>query len=1103
MIKILKKNGDIQNFNGEKIKRAIRKSANRVCVILTNKDEKKVVDLVKGQLQYNTNAVPVSTVHNLVEVALDQVNPSVAKSYREYRDSKSALASMMDRVYSKKLSLNFIGDRSNANADSSLVTTKKAIVYNELNSEFYKKFFLTVSEEKAMSEGYFYIHDRGSRLDTVNCCIADMKNLLTGGFFMGNLDYSEPKSLEVAFDLIGDVTMNAASAQYGGFTIPQVDKLFAPYAEMTYQKAVEDFKKICAECGAQYDEEKADKYGESKVRRAFEQGFQSWEMKFNSVASSRGDYPFTAITFGIGTGRWETMCSSIAMKVRKNGQGKEGFKHPVLFPKLSFFYDENLHGEGKPLEWLFDEAIDCSSKTMYPDYISLTGDGFAPKIYKKYGIPISRMGCVDYTETIKVSHSGKPCETKEIMIGELFNQVSSPNPNSTNYCNAPIKKSATFIKDEDDQKKYLRNGYMLYDGDSLNRWALEFKQSFGRKPSRGDVKEFFGKDIPRKSKRVERGIDSKLFDLWDSYLELKVCDALKHSGFTEKATLDDCTSENDFIRNKIWHSKRDDGTVIAKQLDIYFPKRNIGFEVQDFKTHSRDDNTPYEFEREDYTFKKGATYSKEKKEFFKVVYNIDVYEMWEDAIRANDFSLMENVLKTEITIPVGKTFNGANPVYETSESIVLDLEKMGLNRYVVDIDGSFTKVRKVIKNKNVGDWLEISLENGQILQVTSDHPFLTENGGQTIACELHVGESLLDEDDEPLKIVSITPVNRIANSFDIETESGTFMVSGIQSHNCRAQTSAWYERGGFAPADDDDRPVFDGRFNMGAISINFPMIVAKAKKEEKDFYEVLTYYLDMIRGIHIRTVDYISHLKAGINPLGFCQGLFYHGNKDPEEELGREFLKPMTISFGIMGLNEAQVLETGKKISEDNTWALGVMKYLNDYALEWRDKDGIMYAIYGTPGESLCHTQIEQFRNKYGIVKDVSDHEYTTNSFHCCVRDDISPIEKQDIEYPMFHLCNGGNIQYVRYKLGYNTEAIKTLVRRAMKMGFYEGVNMQLDYCEDCGHAFMDSDTCPKCGSVNITRIERMNGYLGFSKVRGRTMYSDHKLKEFEERVSM
>lgn len=724
MINIIKKNGEVQKFNAEKIKKAIRKSAERVCIKLTDKEEKQVVDNVKKQLQYQETDIKVETIHNMVEVALDHINADVAKSYREYRDNKNAFASMLDKVYSKKLSLNFIGDRSNANSDSALVTTQKAIVYNELNSELYKKFFLTQKEERAVSEGYIYIHDRGSRLDTMNCCIYDMKNLITGGFFMGNLDYSEPKSLDVAFDLIGDVTLNAASSQYGGFTIPQVDKLFAPYAQKSYEFYKAEYwqhyntlnQALFNEEGTPEKHEKieklADEYATNKVRRVFEQGFQSWEMKFNSVASSRGDYPFTAITFGLGTGKFETMCSSIAMKVRAGGQGKPGLKHPVLFPKLSFFYDENLHGDGKELEWLFNEAIECSMKTMYPDFISLTGDGYAPKMYKKYGAVISRMGC-------------------------------------------------------------------------------------------------------------------------------------------------------------------------------------------------------------------------------------------------------------------------------------------------------------------------------------------------------------------------------------------------------RAQTSPWFERGGMEPADENDKPIYDGRFNMGAISLHFSMIAAKAKKEDKDFFEVLEQYLELVRGIHRRTVEFLSHKKAGINPLGFCQGGFYHGNKKPDEELGLEFLKPMTISFGIIGLNEASVFVTGKPIHEDNSWAIKVLQFINAYVDRIKKEDGILYAIYGTPGESLVATQAEQFKKKYGIIKGVSDKDYVTNSFHCHVSADITPIQKQDAEYPMFHLCNGGNIAYGRMRSNYNFQAFKDITKRAMKMGFYWGNNQQLNFCEECGHAFSDNDKCPKCGSEHITRIERMNGYLSYASIRGKTMYSDTKLTEFKDRKSM
>lgn len=554
-IKVLKKNGSIQDFDGEKIKKAINKSATRVCIELTEEEQNKVVNIIKKRLQYNTTPIPVSTLHNMVECALDDVNQKVAKSYREYRDNKSSFASMLDKVYNKKLSLNFIGDRSNANADSALVTTQKAIVYNELNSELYKKFFLTREEEQAMSEGYIYIHDRGSRLDSINCCLFDMKNVLTGGFQMGNLDYQEPKTIDVAFDLIGDVSMNAAACQYGGFSISEVDKLLAPYAEKSYKKYLMEYENIINDINGEYDQEKADKYAFNKVKRDVEQGVQGLEMKFNSVATSRGDYPFTSISFGLGKSRFETLISSIFLKVRKEGQGKEGFKHPVLFPKLSFFYDENLHGEGKELEWLFDEAIDCSSKAMYPDYISCTGDGYAPRIYKKYGITISRMGC-------------------------------------------------------------------------------------------------------------------------------------------------------------------------------------------------------------------------------------------------------------------------------------------------------------------------------------------------------------------------------------------------------RANLSEWYERGGMYPADENDKPIYEGRFNLGAISLHFPMILAKAKQENKDFYEVLTYYLEMVRNIHKRTFEYLSHKKAGTNPLGFCQGGFLNGHFDPEEEIGEDFLRPMTMSFGITALNETSILYNGKSIAEDNTFAIEVLKFINEYANKIKKEDNILYAIY-------------------------------------------------------------------------------------------------------------------------------------------------------------
>lgn len=319
---------------------------------------------------------------------------------------------------------------------------------------------------------------------------------------------------------------------------------------------------------------------------------------------------------------------------------------------------------------------------------------------------------------------------------------------------------------------------------------------------------------------------------------------------------------------------------------------------------------------------------------------------------------------------------------------------------------------------------------------------------------------------------------------------------------CRAFLSPYYENGGLNPIDDEDKPVYVGRFNIGAISLNLPMIYAKATRDSKDFYEVLDYYLDLIRKLHIMTYNYLGEMKASTNPLGYCEGGFYGGNLQPSDKI-KPILKSSTASFGITALNELNRLHNGRSICDDGEFPLQVMNYINDKITKYKEEDGILYAIYGTPAESLCSKQVEQFRKEYGIVENVSDRTYVSNSFHCHVTEDISPSVKQDKEYRFWELLNGGKIQYVRYPISYNTNAIKSLVRRAMDMGLYEGVNLSLAYCSNCGYEELSMDVCPKCGSDDITKIDRMNGYLSYSRVNGDTRLNQGKMDEIADRVSM
>lgn len=289
MTRVIKKDGTKTNFNEQKIINAISKSAERVMYKLSKEEIVKVVDYVKGMTK-GMEAIEVKKLHNMVEASLEKVVPQVAKSYREYRDYKLDFVNMLDEVYQKAQHIMYMGDKSNANTDSTLVTTKRCLVYNELNKELYNKFFLTTEEKQACQDGYIYIHDKSARRDTMNCCLFDAKSVMSGGFEMGNLWYSEPKNIDVACDVLGDIIMMSASMQYGGWST-RVDDLLAPYVEKSYNIYLEEYKGICADMGVTYNKELAEEYALKKARRDLEQGIQGLEYKLNSVASSRGDYP--------------------------------------------------------------------------------------------------------------------------------------------------------------------------------------------------------------------------------------------------------------------------------------------------------------------------------------------------------------------------------------------------------------------------------------------------------------------------------------------------------------------------------------------------------------------------------------------------------------------------------------------------------------------------------------------------------------------------------------------------------------------------------------------------------------------------------------------
>ena len=389
-MKIIKKDGTVEGWNGEKIKEAVYKAAARVNQYVEPDVLNKLVEKVHSCLIIDRDA-PTKDLHKEVIHYLKYFGlTDVANSYQEYRDYKNTYAKSFEKVKDEADNVLLLGDRENANFDSSLVSTKGSLIKGYLTKELYRQFYLSKEEKELTKRGDIYIHDmRDMLMGSVNCCLFDIGNVLRGGFSMSNVDYTEPTSVLSALQVIGDITLVATAQQFGGFTLAEIDKVLLPYAKKTYDNA---FKKYFEQCNMEYDESCAMAMGD--LRRELEQGFQSLELKLNTVPCSRGDFAFTTLTFGT----WDIMMDDLdrdimrmigetILKTRMRGHGGK----QVVFPKLVFLYDEDKIEADEDHKELFELAVKCSSKCMYPDYLSLN-HGKAADIYKRTGAITSPMG---------------------------------------------------------------------------------------------------------------------------------------------------------------------------------------------------------------------------------------------------------------------------------------------------------------------------------------------------------------------------------------------------------------------------------------------------------------------------------------------------------------------------------------------------------------------------------------------------------------------------------------------------------------------------------------------------------------------------------------
>lgn len=293
--------------------------------------------------------------------------------------------------------------------------------------------------------------------------------------------------------------------------------------------------------------------------------------------------------------------------------------------------------------------------------------------------------------------------------------------------------------------------------------------------------------------------------------------------------------------------------------------------------------------------------------------------------------------------------------------------------------------------------------------------------------------------------------------------------------------------------DENGKAKFYGRFNQGVVSINLVDVALSADKDINKFWSILDERLELChRALRVRHQN-LKGTISNVSPIHWQYGAIARLQKgekiDKLLENGYS-----TISLGYAGLYECCMAMFGKSHTDPavKPFALSVMQHLNDKCAEWKAKEHLGYSVYGTPMETTTYKFAKCLRDRFGVIKEVTDHDYITNSYHVNVREPIDPFTKLQFESEFQLLSPGGAISYIECAdMTKNIDAVMAVIQFIYDNIMYAELNTKSDYCQVCGYdgeikIVTDNGRleweCPNCGNrdktkMNVTR--RTCGYLG------------------------
>ena len=895
---------------------------------------------------------------------------------------------------------------------------------------------------------------------TGNCCLINLDDMLQNGTVINGVKIDPQHRLLTATTVSTQIITAVASSQYGGTTITLTH--LAPYVRMSYENYLKDVIYELKDFDIPQDEIK--KITLKRLKKEIKDAVQTFNYQINSMSTTNGQAPFLSVCMYLNENPEYTQEVALLIEEFLNQRmlgmkNEKGIYVTPAFPKLLYVLDENNIHEDSKYWYLTELAAKCTAKRMVPDYISA-------KIMKEIkGDVYPCMGCVDGQEIITYKfHEFLFVESFERMwerLSSLFTIKTQPNGQDwyMDVKNISIyDKKNGFVKIQ----RIIRN---------MSKNWVKVKMTNGRQllctddhplpTQRGRV---FAKDLQRNdvitinhnqySENIKH-IDS---DLAWAYGVL-LCDSSYSSSVIASFAFND---EDDIIDNLI--------KTITK---------HYGIEASIIERH-RGKKGDYK----DVSFKKAA----------KLRYKL--------------ISMFEGIIKNERHIP--------NEVFKWDRNA-----RLSFLAGIIDADGYLNSNRKITRVQIGSVNKELALQQMALAQSLNMPAYVYENHYDTkdklkiryrvefipttelvslLKCQKKINHFENNEktnysssEKEVAYVNEVVNIDRVDYSYDVTTDSDYFDVSGIYSHNCRSFLTPDRIKGNPAKAINYHQDIgkYYGRFNVGVVTINLVDVALSSKRNFDKFWELLEERCELChKGLKVR-IKRLEEAVSDVAPILWQHGAF------ARLESGKK-IKPLihggyaTASLGYGGLYECVKYMTNHSHTDNDVgekFALEVMQKLNDMCNKWKTEEDIDYSLYGTPMESTTYKFARCLQDRFGIIEDVTDHDYITNSYHVNVREKIDPFSKLKLEAEFQKLSPGGAISYLETaNLQNNVEAVLEVIKFIYNNIMYAELNTKSDYCQKCGYdgeLLIDENMewyCPNCGNRDQTKMNvarRTCGYIG------------------------